>query len=59
MLNPTNDIFIDPATADYKSVSIQVLDILMDVFTLFEEELKPWDKPTFIKRCHEAYHKMP
>lgn len=33
LLNPTNDIFIDPATADYKTVSIQIIDILMDVFT--------------------------
>ena len=44
-------MFVDPRTADYKQTSIQVIDILMDVFTQFEEENKPWDKQTFMKKC--------
>ena len=34
--NPTTANFIDPATADYRKVSIQIMDLIMDVFTEFE-----------------------
>jgi hypothetical protein len=59
MINSNNDMFIDPGTINLREVSIELIDILMDVFTEFEEGLKPWDKNTFINKCNEAYMKMP
>ena len=52
-------MFIDPGTINFREVSIELIDILMEVFTDFEEGLKPWDKSTFICKCNDAYGKMP
>jgi hypothetical protein len=54
-VNPNRDMFIDPTTINYKNITIELIDILMDVFTDFEEALVPWDKQTFLNKCNDAY----
>eukprot|EP00347_Sterkiella_histriomuscorum_P004886 403358714 len=51
--------FVDPATANYRNLPIQVMDILMDVFVEFEEGQRPWNQEKFIQMCNEAYTKIP
>ncbi|CDW84556.1 UNKNOWN [Stylonychia lemnae] len=51
--------FVDPATANYRSLPIQVMDIMMDVFTDFEEGQRPWNQEKFVQKCNEVYTKIP
>lgn len=38
-INPKKEMFIDPTTVNYRNITIELIDILMDVFTEFEEAL--------------------
>ena len=43
--------FVDPATANFRNLPLAVLDILMEVFTELEEEMRPWNQEKFISKC--------
>lgn len=35
--------YIEPNNASYKRVSVELIEVLMEVFMDFEDEQKPWD----------------
>jgi hypothetical protein len=55
LLNQSDSKFIDPAVVSYKNVSVELIDLLMEMFMEFEEGLKPWEKSKFVCKCNEAY----
>ena len=41
--------YIEPNNANFKKISVQLIEVLMEVFMDFEEEQKPWDQEYFIQ----------
>ena len=47
---------IHPEQVNLRHVPFQLLDLMIDMFTDFENEQQAWQKDKFIQKCNEAYN---